>query len=897
MKLRNRYFGKIAAGFFIAALLLLIGKDVKADGNWGGFKTAIENPQPIAVNLNDYIDPASKTLTWAADGRVIGNKTFNGLIGDNFAILDGEGLPYRHGLGFFLNNWPIQDGLRSDFYGNFEFKRFDMALFLSDVSPISLTISFRNSAVQFTQNKTTIESRGTRGGAAIYALYGEINFTNSTASFRENTATEINDFGGGGAIHAEKTNINFNNSVVNFTSNTELQQAAQPLEGGGGAIYLLDSKINFNNSIVNFTTNTSFVGGAIFADNRNSHLNFSNSRVNFTSNTALESAGAIYIQGTAQRGDINFSNSIVNFISNKAINNNGGALLIINADIAFTNSTAAFIQNESITGGAIYAQGAKISFINTDVFFADNGDKALFLTGSELIISGNFIFAPNADNDIYFENHSVIAFIPETSKTIRFKGKFDPASSPQGTGKINKSGYGTVVFDKDTPIILPKADFFIAQGEARFEKITTGNSTHSFKNFRISSAGYLSIEVDFENLTASYFQTDSFAIDEGASLLVITNNENIGFDAVGSSVPIASATYVRGDFGYASQNVFGGDKYTYSFHWEGSYPRYGILTLTHVSEDPHVDPFMPPPHVDPDERISQSLDFLSPVFIANIIRASAISDNEAIYSNVKEDAWIAAQAGAGSLADKDYKNFKNSAAGAKAGWSVIKKNSFVGGIFIGFASRAYKQGNNKATANDIDFGAYGSFELLQNMTLDGFLGYGLQTVKAEGGAKSEFDANVIKLGAKAEYDAGFIRHFIGFEGAMVNTGDIDLQVDETGETMDAASYARFSTQIGSKIIRQLGRATWFGQAYIDFLLAGGDPQYNAAPYYKDDQARTHREKSRSINAASENPAYLGFGAGFSLPISTAVDVFANAQIKTNAHYFGYQSNVGAAFKF
>ena len=289
---------------------------------------------------------------------------------------------------------------------------------------------------------------------------------------------------------------------------------------------------------------------------------------------------------------------------------------------------------------------------------------------------------------------------------------------------------------------------------------------------------------------------------------------------------------------------------------------------------------------------------LSPVFIGNAIRQAAVSDNSPIYSNVNERVWVAGQFGGGSLSDDEAGNFDNSAAGAKAGFAFVSKADFSAGVFAGFASRSYKQGDNKATASDMDFGLYSGLGLGGNVNLAAFVGYGLQSINAKNaGDKADFDATIIKFGAKAEYSAGLISPFIGFEGAVVDVGDIDLKADGEGLKMDAATYTRLSSQIGAKIGRNVGGFSWFGKAYVDLLLAGAKPEYSVKPYYENDEAKTKAAKSRTIDSTEESAASFGLGAGLSIPVSGAVDIFASAETKMNADFFGYQGNIGASFKF
>jgi hypothetical protein len=85
--------------------------------------------------------------------------------------------------------------------------------------------------------------------------------------------------------------------------------------------------------------------------------------------------------------------------------------------------------------------------------------------------------------------------------------------------------------------------------------------------------------------------------------------------------------------------------------------------------------------------------------------------------------------------------------------------------------------------------------------------------------------------------------------------------------------------------------------FVDFLFAGNKPEYSAKPHYENDEAKTKAAKSQTTEGTDEAAASFGLGIGASLPVSGSVDIFANADAKMNADYFGYQANVGAAFKF
>jgi predicted outer membrane repeat protein len=802
------------------------------------------------------------------------------------------------------------------------------AIFIHDAQRLTI-VKFIDSTVNFIANTAAYK------GAAISVDKSTLSFAHSALNFKDNTAATS-----GGAMSVSDAIIDFADSSANFIGNTASID--------GGAIHSDNSNINFKKSIVNFIGNKSlgYYGGAVYihAASGNSGVRFINSMANFIGNTITPyssgGGGAVYIERAlfelidstalfmrneglsalrAERSDISFVRSSVSFIENTdadifvingkllidasevsamdgilisassiaAISNsrlkfsglnefrhiswfmNGSNFALEDAKALFTDaawalraeashisfirSSATFIGN---MGGAISAQNSTISFTNnTKAFFIGNrGETAIYAENSQINISADIEFSANEDGDIGLKDSKVL-FMPDIRKRIQFKGGI---SDKGGVNEIIKDGAGEVVFLN--PIHTPNVNFNIARGIAYFNA-----SSNTFNELKVSSIGLLGISIDFRNpeafVTALYI--DSFNISPGATLLVKT----YGFAALGTSVPFV---YANHEFSFENMheiNFVGG--YNYSLHVDQT-RKIGILELKRL----------PPP-------MPTALFNISPIFIANAIRASAISDNSPIYSNIKDKVWLSAQASGGNLADEDNGNFGSSAAGAKTGYRVFGREGKTAGIFAGFSSRSYKQATNKATASDIDFGAYASFALDKKASLAGFLGYGLQNVKAEGGgSKAEFDAKVIKFGAKAEYEAGLISPFLSFEGAIVNNDDVNLG----GADLEAAAYTRLSSQIGAKIGRQAGKLAWFGRAYIDLLLAGGRPEYNVKP-------DVDGAISQTIDGTAENAASFGLGAGGALPVNNAVDIFANADIKLGDDYFGYQANIGASFKF
>ena len=798
------------------------------------------------------------------------------------------------------------------------------------------TINFINSTVHFTSNARTyqnIQSFSMSGGA-IYAIHANINFINSEVDFTSNTLIYLEsviyvpshpspDTIGGAIFAGEGANIQFANTRVNFTGNAVWNRGGAIFAQGDPTIKFTDSEVNFiNNSVVLFNDDRipSYTiayshpyygnGGAIYMEAYDyqasqASIEFTRSTVNFEGNISFSSGGAIAVFGWREdRGYIEFTNSKVNFTRNQTLNGKGSA---------------------------IYLELSTISFINTETSFVRNtGSAAIWAKASQINISGNMDFRENT-GDIMLEGGSSLVFFPEGGSRIRFKGKI--TASDNGN-IIRKKRGGTVVFDKAAPISLANVDFLIEEGTALFEVAVS-----TFKNLNISQGGTLGISIDFAALAGgggiSAFFINSITIADEASLSVQPLNERA---VEATSVPFV---YVSDQYSGVFADIVGGNNYFFSWEDYGNYAKVGFLRFEGIADgggsggdgsgddgtggsgsgddgtggdgsgddgtggsgsgDDGLGGDGPGNgglgDVESNAWASPS-NKLTQVFIANTIRQAAISDNSPIYSNVKERVWVAGQFSGGSLSDDLEGKFDSSVAGAKAGFAFVSGADFSAGAFAGFASRSYKQGDNKATASDMDFGLYGGLGLGGNVSLAAFVGYGLQSINAKNaGDKADFDATIIKFGFRAEYKAGLISPFIGFEGAVVDVGDIDLKADGQGLKMDAVSYTRLSSQIGAKIGRNVGGFSWYGKAYVDLLLSGNKPEYSVKSYYENDEAKTKAAKSRTIDATEESAASFGLGAGLSIPVSAVVNIFASAETKLNADFFGYQGNIGASFKF
>ena len=309
-------------------VFFFFGYKAKAQ-DWTAFKNAVEGFD-ATINMSDYLD-AANLLTWSQDLTVGGNHTFRGLIGNNFAILDGDNR-YR---AFRIVDKSIQ------FHDNFVFRKF---------------------------------YSGLGGGAISVGDNATVNFINSTANFI------VNDASVGGAISVNSNSgvINFMNSVVDFTSNSVTGF------GAGGAIFVRLGESKFTSSIVSFTSNTSDQhGGAVYAD-YNARIEFTKSALNFTGNRASERGGAIYLSGAW----LTFEDSTAAFIDNNS--SVGGGIFTENGvRISFIRSSAVFLRN---SGGDIGLNSSRLIFEDSKVSALSGISAAnnsnISLNQSFLILSG-----------------------------------------------------------------------------------------------------------------------------------------------------------------------------------------------------------------------------------------------------------------------------------------------------------------------------------------------------------------------------------------------------------------------------------------------------------------------------------------------------------------------------
>ncbi|MDR2709449.1 MAG: hypothetical protein LBC07_05705, partial [Elusimicrobiota bacterium] len=357
-----------------------------------------------------------------------------------------------------------------------------------------------------------------------------------------------------------------NGAVVNLINNSKavfsgsitfVSNKTNETHGSGGALYAINSNLSFTASTVNFINNSAIeAGGSI--GGVNTTISFDNSSANFISNKTSDAedygGGALYTSGAS---NISFTNSNAAFINNEAANNGGaihtndgstnisfknsnvifsgnsagflgGAIFAYsNSNISFTNSTAAFTNNKSSAGGS--------PFLGAAIFLGE-GSKLTF-TNSTLKFQDNFVDT-TIRNDIYLmDAQSAVTF---SGANIISNGILISGDG----GIVKKTGSGSLFVqgDKNNPTIIQN-NFSVEGGAVEFQNavstisiLTIQNATLSLSNGVVASTlyvtgnlnltGTLKIDIDFSEGIADWISV--------GGKFNINNNSNLAINVVES---------------------------------------------------------------------------------------------------------------------------------------------------------------------------------------------------------------------------------------------------------------------------------------------------------------------------------------------------------------------------
>ncbi|MFW8602369.1 choice-of-anchor Q domain-containing protein [Desulfobacterota bacterium M19] len=217
-----------------------------------------------------------------------------------------------------------------------------------------------------------------------------------------------NDYGS--AIHLSSgSNHVITNSI--FHNNT----AASSGTGGGGAVYIQNTSATITDST--FKNNTSKInGGAIYVNNSSVHF-FGCSLID---NTATKKGGAIDMINASSSAE--FTNSII--AGNKAAA--GGAIFTNGAPVTFINSTVADNQAVTGSGGVILTSNSSVITVRNSILWdnqAATGGHFVFFNHGSLIMS-NIVM--NNDSDGNFGDAPYVAGILSPPTVNGYQSENDP---------------------------------------------------------------------------------------------------------------------------------------------------------------------------------------------------------------------------------------------------------------------------------------------------------------------------------------------------------------------------------------------------------------------------------------------------------------------------------------
>ncbi|MCQ2788937.1 MAG: hypothetical protein MJ229_01030, partial [bacterium] len=447
------------------------------------------NDYPAAINniTGDFIGNHAKSgggaianLSYSTITNITGDFINNYASGDDIAAKGGaiykEGGTIKNIKGNFINNYVdgSNDSNDSGYNGG--------AIFNGGA------IAIENIIGDFTGNHAK-----NRGGA----IYNE-----SSAKIDNITGDFINNYTNtsGGAIY------NNTGTIKNITGNFEGNYVSGSY-AFGGAIYTTSGKIenikgSFIGNYANATKDAAAKGGAIYNITTISNLtgdfigNYANAK-EFGTSVRIAHGGAIY----------NFSSGKIENITGDFINN--------------------YVSGGAVFGGAIYNNGGKITIKTKD-------DK-------DIKFENNYVTSnTNGSNGgaIYNTNTGTINLLANEGKSITFVGGADT------TGKYDIDGIynaGTLnINGDDTTTTTGTVNLYKLDGTGKttvyggtltakgditqnvldinadtFDLAQNNLNTINVKTLSIADTAKLIIDVDLQNKTGDYFNSDKFVINNG----------------------------------------------------------------------------------------------------------------------------------------------------------------------------------------------------------------------------------------------------------------------------------------------------------------------------------------------------------------------------------------------
>ena len=515
----------------------------------------------ITFNASIVFYQNSATTNGGAIYGVNFNITFNGastVFDSNTAARDG-GAVYlansilRHAgnmLVVFHKNQATESG-GAIFWVYYSTVTFDVSdrsiIFVDNKAPIGGAVYGVGSTITFGGN-ASMQFHGNNGGV----MYGSscmctFDGSNNSISFSENTATSggvFNGFRSSFIFSGENTTIVFidntatsggvgygiASTIFTFTGSTSVTFQTNRAEKEGGAFFMADSAaIRFyENAKVKFTGNHASDGGALYTVRSGVALS-GNSVVMFTSNSALETGGAIYsrMNSAITCGQ----NTSAHFIGNRAVE--GGAIQSLYISVTFWG-TATFSGNMATYGGAIHSVWTNVEFYgDSNVMFIDNNSTE---GGAVHIESPGGRISFDANSNVIFKNNSGIeggALHCENSASILF------TQSTSVTFNTNIAETGAAVYSRGQCYVTFGSNSIVAFTNNKAG--LNGGAIASFSNSDVSFVGHSRVSFN-----------DNIAGQDGAAI----------YSIIHSSITFSGESSVTMESNIAMQH--GGALYSFS---------------------------------------------------------------------------------------------------------------------------------------------------------------------------------------------------------------------------------------------------------------------------------------------------------------------------------------------
>ncbi|MDR0822597.1 MAG: autotransporter domain-containing protein [Endomicrobium sp.] len=503
------------------------------------------------------------------------------------------------------------------------------------------------------------------------------------------------------------------------------------------------------------------------------------------------------------------------------MNISGGASITIEArdyDVFFTNNA----------DGAVYLTGSaelKLKTADAKKIEMDSGIKGAAGTSIKKVENGDLIFAQNA--------------------IINFDGAFNIEN---GKVFVKSGGNGRTV---------------------KFGTLTIANSalystTNSFQDNTQTSDTNIDgiLSIDASNIWADTISANNIFLSSTSRLYV----NNLGLQNKQPIAIMIANIGGGGNFG----GIIGSDNGNYRFDWRFENNVYrGYLTL----------------NTTPESFKSMTANALS--------LAAKPSNVDDLYSRVQlrideTDSVWAGFYGAGKSID----DFSSNGFGVILGADFYNSQDYMGGIFLKYGIKNIKENDNKGDITETEIGLYGGalevyderFNVRGNLSMS-FQGYVLQGEK-----DLEFNGNSIRGGFEIEYieplfDFADIKPFIGFQGAYASNDAIKDDFIK----VDADNLFRAETRLGLSLNGELGednKIIWYGRLYGIVPFVGRQAEYKI----KDENGESE------IISAKESALQGAIALGGEYTLSPTISIFANVRADFGGG-FGYFTSAGAKFKF